>query len=105
MINNRIGSIIRNFRLSRTMTQEQLADKIGASSGYIGNIERGNINITIKTLNRIAEACETDFVDLIKIGSTEDEANAKILALLLTKEPSERRRALNVLVEMFRIDP
>ena len=53
---NRLGSRLRHLRGQRDLTIAQLAGKAGVSSGMISQIERGNANPSIKTLQRLRAA-------------------------------------------------
>jgi HTH-type transcriptional regulator / antitoxin HipB len=50
-----IAEMLREERLKAHLTQEQLAEKIGAKKGYISRIENGKTDIQITTLFRIVE--------------------------------------------------
>ena len=50
-----IGEIIREERRIAKMTQEQLADKIGAKKSFISRIENGHTDIQLSTLYRLLE--------------------------------------------------
>lgn len=39
--NKKLGVFIRNGRLDKNLTQEQLAEKLDCNLSYLGNIERG----------------------------------------------------------------
>lgn len=51
---------IREMRTHKNWSQEELAEKAGLHRTYIGAVERGERNITLRTLDRIADAlgCE-----------------------------------------------
>ena len=49
------------------MTQAQLAEIIGVHEKYIGVIESGKQNITLKTLNKIANALQIEIKSLFEI--------------------------------------
>lgn len=51
----RIGFKIRNARMQKKMTQEELASKIDKKRTFISKIENDGENITIKTLFDIVE--------------------------------------------------
>ena len=53
--NEHIGDKIKRFRGFRGMTQEQLADKIGAKKSFISRIENGKTDIQLSTLYRLLE--------------------------------------------------
>lgn len=60
----RLGALIKNARLEKhkkagkKYTQQMLADDIGTSRSYIGDVETGRIYPGYKNLKKIAEACE-----------------------------------------------
>ena len=49
-----IGQRIRNYRIQKELSQEELAEKCGLHSTYIGQVERGEKNATIESISRIA---------------------------------------------------
>lgn len=51
----RIGEAIKNVRLSQSMTQEQLGEKVGVKKSQISRIERG-YSITIPTMSKVLSA-------------------------------------------------
>ena len=48
-----IGSRIKEARLSKNLTQEELADQIDISVAFLSRVERGNSHINLKRLNQI----------------------------------------------------
>ncbi|MDQ0478096.1 MULTISPECIES: helix-turn-helix domain-containing protein [Chryseobacterium] len=50
------GQIIEQARKNANMTQEQLADKIGADKSYISRIENGKTEPKVSTFYKIIEA-------------------------------------------------
>ena len=55
-----IGDLIRMKREEHGLTQEQLAELIGKSAGYIGQLERGLSMASIPTLKRLANVLSLD---------------------------------------------
>jgi transcriptional regulator with XRE-family HTH domain len=55
-IKKSLGLRIRQLRMSKGLTQEQLADLSGISRQYIGDVERGERNIAIVNIEKIARA-------------------------------------------------
>lgn len=53
---DRIGLNIRIIRERRGLTQEKLAELSGLHRAYIGQIERGEKNIGLRNLEKIAKA-------------------------------------------------
>lgn len=60
-----IGKNIRTLRLSKRLSQEKLGEVAGLHRTFIGAIERGERNISIVTLHKIASALDTSVADLI----------------------------------------
>lgn len=50
-----IGELLKDERLEAKMTQEELADKIGAKKSYISRIENGKTDIQLSTLYKLFE--------------------------------------------------
>ncbi|KUK76666.1 MAG: hypothetical protein XD93_0781 [candidate division WS6 bacterium 34_10] len=55
-IQKAIGKVIREHRLEKNLSQEDLADKTKLHRTYISSVERGKRNISIKNLERISSA-------------------------------------------------
>lgn len=51
-----LGAVIRAERLAKGLSQEALADKADVDRSYMGGIERGEHNIAIVNLLKIADA-------------------------------------------------
>jgi transcriptional regulator with XRE-family HTH domain len=56
---SRFGTRVREFRQKLAISQEELAARCELHRTYIGGIERGERNISLQNLFKIAEALET----------------------------------------------
>ena len=61
-----IGQTIKIYRSNLNLSQEDLAFKANLDRTYISKLERGQMNTTIKSLTKIANALETNIFILIK---------------------------------------
>ena len=52
--NIRIGNVIRDARLNKNITQEQLSEAVDVTPAFIGHIERGDRSLSLTTLVCIA---------------------------------------------------
>lgn len=59
------GSLIRDFRVKKGMTQQQLADKLGVNQCTVSDYETGQVELTLPKLVRIADALGVTIYDLI----------------------------------------
>lgn len=61
----RIGFTIRTIRESKKISQEKLAELAELHRTYIGQVERGEKNLTLRSLERIAKALKVNTRDLL----------------------------------------
>jgi transcriptional regulator with XRE-family HTH domain len=61
-----LGENIRTHRKQKGLTQEKLAERADLHPVYVGNVERGEENISIDSLVRIAKALKVSIRDLVK---------------------------------------
>jgi transcriptional regulator with XRE-family HTH domain len=60
------GKKVRNERLKRGLSQEELADLAGVHRTYIGMIERAEKNLTLTNIDKIAKALGVSISDLMR---------------------------------------
>lgn len=60
------GTKIRTIRLERDLSQERLAFLSGLHRTYIGAIERGERNISLKNIEKLAKALKISLEDLFR---------------------------------------
>lgn len=58
------GEIVRDLRKAKGLSQEQLADKADLHRTYIGMIERGEKNLTLVNICKIAQALKISLSEL-----------------------------------------
>ena len=64
------GERVRQIRLSRSLSQEALADLAGLDRTYISSVERGRRNISLRNIGGIADALGVEAAFLLKgLGS------------------------------------
>jgi transcriptional regulator with XRE-family HTH domain len=61
----RFGEKVREERLKRSLSQEELAARAGVHRTYIGMIERAEKNITLENIEKIANALKMNIRDLV----------------------------------------
>jgi len=64
-IRARVGTAIQRHRLLRRLTQERLAELARISGKHLGEIERGQMNLTLEILAQIADALGIDPAELL----------------------------------------
>ena len=61
----KFGQKVQKVRKATGVSQEELANKLSMHRTYIGMIERGERNPTIRTLYKIAKALKVSAADLL----------------------------------------
>jgi len=60
------GHNLRAYREAQGLSQEAFADLLGVHRTYMGAVERGERNLTLKTLERIARQIRMSPLELLK---------------------------------------
>ena len=82
-----VGSNVRTIRLRRGLSQEQLADALGLHRTYIGGIERGERNLSLQVVERLAQNLNVPIQELLTSLDTGDNDS--------DVEPAVQRDALD----------
>jgi transcriptional regulator with XRE-family HTH domain len=61
-----VGKRIRELRLEKGVSQEALADEAGIHRTYIGSVERGERNISLENIVKIARALRVSPAGLLQ---------------------------------------
>ncbi len=61
-----LGHNLRAYRESEGLSQEAFADELKVHRTYMGGVERGERNLTLKSLERIAARLDADPLSLLQ---------------------------------------
>ena len=62
----KFGNRVRDLRVARGLSQEVLAQKSGLHRTYIGGIERGERNVSLLNIQRIAQALNISIAQIFE---------------------------------------
>lgn len=98
-----LGKRIREERVKLNLTQERLAEDIGISTAYLGQIERGERSVTLDKLIPLANrlGVTIDFLLSDYISSNDDNSTDSLRQLFQNKTTAEKEMAINVLKLLF----
>lgn len=65
-LEKRFGAKLAYVRKSKKLSQMKLAEIVDMNFNYIGQIERGEANVTIKTMKTLANALDVEVSDLFE---------------------------------------
>lgn len=63
-LEKRFGTKLAYIRKEKNLSQMKLAEKVDMNFNYIGQIERGEANVTIKTIRLLANALDIEVKEL-----------------------------------------
>ena len=93
-----IGSRIKQARLAKNMTQEDLADKIDISVAFLSRVERGNSHINLKRLNQLCDLLDVSEGYLLNgaSSSSENYLEKEFTDLIKSVSPEKQNLIYNV---------
>lgn len=80
-----IGERIRNFRKEKGLSQEELADIANLHATYIGQLERGEKNATLESIEKVAKALEISLEDLFRSIHPNPDSQEYTLSQIITR--------------------
>ena len=96
-----VGKRIRNYRTQLGLSQEKLAELSGCHPTYIGQLERGEKNATLESIDKIATSLNISLSNLFEnLGGTntiERNIPLECYELILTKSQKEQKQILKIL--------
>lgn len=104
----RLGVKIRMLRKGKRISQEQLAFRSDLHPTYIGQIERGEKNATLESLNKIAMGLDISLEQLIT-GKTHDIESTKYqdmrdFNIIFQELPLEKQRVIyNIVLDIMEL--
>ena len=75
----KIGELVREYRLSKELTQQELAEKSDLSLPFINLIENNRRNLSVDTLLKILSAMDIDPSDFFRPLSETSDDNLQLL--------------------------
>ncbi|MBE6554386.1 MAG: helix-turn-helix transcriptional regulator [Ruminococcaceae bacterium] len=99
-----LGKRIRNYRTEQGLSQEKLAELSGCHPTYIGQIERGEKNATIESIEKISASLNVSLSKLFeKLGAQDGEVSnipLECYEFLSAKTKKEQEQIYRILLEI-----
>lgn len=96
-----INTRIKNLRLSRNLTQEEFAEKIGISIQGLSNIERNRYQPTAKMVDKICKVFKITPVQLLSAPEGEKEDIIKEISILLSECPKGKLKKIYEIIKVL----
>ena len=100
-----LGAKIRKLRKERRLSQEALAEKADLHYTFIGEVERGEKNISLVSLEKLAKALEVTLIELFDLPELKERPDniKKKLAHELKEFDDEKTEALLKLIKAMNV--
>ena len=100
-----VGERIRNFRKEKGWSQEELADNANLHTTYIGQLERGEKNPTLESIEKIANALGISLEELFRAIQPnilpDDYTLLQIITILQARSVEDQKLVLKMLNILF----
>jgi len=96
-----LGQTIRTLRQDMGLTQEELAEKAGLHISYIGSVERGERNLTLQSIHKIAAALNFSLSDLFSLVEKPSRTKEKPLPYLSRVSPEDAEFFENLIKDLI----
>lgn len=108
-LSKRVGMNIRAIRKAQKLTIDELAEKCDFQAPYLSDVERGERNITLQTLNKILDALYVEPGSVLiperSITAEPNDIKKELLKILFNmledKNEDDIRMLLNITNEIF----
>lgn len=96
-----VGARLRAYRQQKHYSQETLAELAGVHPTYIGQLERGEKNASLETVEKVCRALELPMSKLFDKLDTESDCAAQCYELILQQPPAEQMKLLSLLKQII----
>ena len=95
---NVIGSRIKQARLAKNLTQEDLSEQLDVSVAFLSRVERGNSHINLKRLNQLCDLLDVSEGYLLNgaSSSSENYLDKEFTDLIKSVSPEKQKLIYNV---------
>lgn len=103
-IANIVGARVRSLRKNRGWSQEELASRCQLHVTYVGQVERGEKSVTIKNLEKITRALETDLAELFMgLGALDKKSDnlSELITLFQSLNLKDQKFVVDLLRELL----
>ena len=101
----RLGLRVRSLRSKLAMTRRTLATHARISERHLADLETGRGNISVRLLDRVAAALETEIADLLETAASRTPEENLVVEFVRALPADDQKQALQLLHERFTLAP
>jgi len=102
LIKKRIGDTIRNKREEFGYTQAKLAEEIGRTSSFIGQIERGDAMPSLETLSQLTQLLGIDANSYFYEKSNQNQEVREFSLMMEQLPPKIRKLTFEIIKQVYK---
>ena len=101
---SQLGKRIKELRNKAELSQDQLAEQAGISGKYLGEVERGEVNVSVVILEKLAKVLHLSLPELLLFEHHVPRQNleAALIAMLRQAEDNDLRMAYRILTAILK---
>ena len=100
-IASQVGARLRAYRQQSRLSQEALAELAGVHPTYIGQLERGEKNASLETIEKVCRALQLPMAKLFDKLDQASDCATQCYELVLQQPPADQRRLLSMLEQLI----
>ena len=99
-----LGKRLRELRTKARLSQDQLAEQAGISAKYLGEVERGAVNVSVLILHKLSAVLGVGLADFFESGhlSPREELVDHLVSMLNEASDQELQQVYRVLHALLR---
>jgi transcriptional regulator with XRE-family HTH domain len=82
-----VGRNLRAYRQARGLSQEAFAEVVGVHRTYMGGLERGERNLTLRSVERLASRLDISPMQLLQQAATPEASWPTAVGVLVDPKP------------------
>lgn len=84
----KLGKRIKELRKKSSLSQDQVAEQAGISGKYLGEVERGEVNVSVIILSKIALVFGVSMNDILTFDhlSTREDMESELFKIINTAD-------------------
>ena len=99
------GQRVRSLRNAAGMSQMDLGERSGLDHTYVGGVERGERNLSIEAIGKLAQGLDMEISELFRFSSRQltvpNPHLAELVALLEQRDDSDVHHALEFVTKLL----
>lgn len=96
-VGEKLGQTIKTIRKRNNLSQQDLAELAEISYKYLGEIERGQVNLSVEILIKISNALHVDPAEILAMKSSDNADLSRAKFLLSELSEQDVKRAVDML--------